>query len=320
MRIGRQLFVFFLFLSLASIGCKPKYRIAEKDLPLPPAVDGGVINGQFVQVDYGFGFPMPPKWIYVPLTAEQEVDEVGRFFDPDREVVVRVSVQLRDPSEKFAESGWLNAMEQDLKNHQFEVVKKDSIVEKKTNGPEKWRVAPFRLTDAKGAAWLDQEWALPKDDMLIAVHVTLPQETADSEAGKKLLKSLEASLSQVTWYLPIGTRGISVGRYELQHFTVAFASALESRSAAKVGGFFDEMYPDRGKWDVWYAQVAGGNPKTFELKAQLSGLIINGDYATASYTLLRKGKDEAKPQKFERSFKLTKKEGAWKIAASLDKE
>jgi HSP20 family molecular chaperone IbpA len=80
------------------------------------------------------------------------------------------------------------------------------------------------------------------------------------------------------------------------------------------------MYPDRGKWDVWYAQVAGGNPKTFELKAQLSGLVINGDYATASYTLLRKGKDEPKPQKFERSFKLTKKEGAWKIAASLDKE
>jgi hypothetical protein len=305
---------------IVSLGCKGKGRMVEKDMPLPPTVDGGVINGQFVQVDYGFGFPLPAKWIYTPLSAEQEVDEVARFTDPTRAMLVRLSVQMRDPSQKFSESAWSDAVELDLKNHQFQTLKKDGSREYKTAGTENWVMKTFRIKDGKNMEWVEEEWALPKDDLLIVAHASIPKETAETENGKKLFKAIEGSLGQITWYLPIGTRGISVGRYELQHLTVAFAKALESRSAARVGNFFDEMYPDKGKWDVWYAQVTAGNPKNFEIQAQLSGLVINGDYATASYTLVRKDKGDAKPQRFEKNFKLTKKEGTWKIAASLDKE
>ncbi len=305
---------------VVSLGCKAKGKIAEKDMPLPPTVDGGVINGQFVQVDYGFGFPVPPKWIYVPLSAEQEVDEVVRFLDPTRAMLVRVSVQMKDSSQKFFESAWSEVVELDLKNHQFKTLKKDPSREWKTTGPENWVMMIFHIRDGKNIEWVEEECALPKDDLLIVARASLPKAAADTENGKILFKAIEASLSQITWYLPIGTRGISVGRYELQHVTAAFGKALESRSAGRIGTFFDEMYPDKGKWDAWYAQVTAGNPKSFELQVQLSGLVINGDYATASYTLIRKDKSEAKPQKFEKNFKLTKKEGAWKIAASLDKE
>jgi hypothetical protein len=48
--------------------------------------------------------------------------------------------------------------------------------------------------------------------------------------------------------------------------------------------------------------------------------VINGDGATASFELIRKDKDGLKPQKFERNFKLAKKDGAWKITLSLDKD
>ena len=253
------------------------------------------------------------------MSAEQEVDEVARFLDPSREMIVRVAVQLRDPSQKFSAKTWADMAELDLKNHQFQIKKKESEEEWKTSDSERWMMIAFHMTDAKGGEWTDEEWALVKEDLLIIIHATLPKETADTEKGKKLFKALEGSLTQITWYLPIGTRGISVERYELQHFTGSFCQALESRSASQVGAFFDEMYPDKAKWNIWYQQVTAGDPKTFDLKTELSGLVINGDYATATFTVTRKDKNSSKPIKSDRSFKLSKKEGTWKITASLDK-
>lgn len=305
---------------LFSAGCKSKSKTALKDLPLPPSVDSGVIAGQYVQVDYGFGFPVPLKWTYLPLSAEQEVDEVARFLDPGHEIIVRVSVQMRDADQKFNGKMWSEQAEQDLKNHQFQITKKDSTQEWKTEGPERWLMVPFRLLDGKGGEWSDEEWALAKDDYLIAVHATLPKKTADTDKGKKLFTAMADSLSRIAWYMPIGTRGISSGRFELQHFTQEFCKVLETKSVVQVGSYFDEMYPEKSKWNAWYQQVTAGNPKTFDLQAQLGGLIINGDYATASFVLIRKNKDDAKPQKFERNFKLAKKDGAWKITLSLDKD
>ena len=318
-------FKLFAVLALAlgllfSAGCKSRSKTTLKDLPLPPSVDGGVVNGQFVQVDYGFGIPVPSKWIYLHLSAEQEVDEVARFLDPDREMIVRVSVQMRDASQKFNGKIWSEQAEQDLKNHQFQISKKDSAQEWKTGGSEKWVMVPFRMVDGRGAEWADEEWALAKDDYLIAVHATLPKKTADTDKGKKLFNAIEDSLSRIVWYMPIGIRGISSGRFELQHFTQEFCKALETKSVVQVGSYFDEMYPDKSKWNTWYQQVIEGNPKTFDLQAQLNGLIINGDYATASFVLVRTNKDDSKPQKFERNFKLAKKDGFWKIALALDKD
>lgn len=308
-------------LTLILTGCHSKGKTALKDLPLPPTVDGGLVNGQYIQVDYGFGIPLPTKWIYLPVSAEQEVDEVARFMDPGKEMLVRLSVLLKDPSQKFNAKIWVDQAEDDLKNHQFQIEKKETVEEWKTDSDENWIMAAFKMTDARNNEWADEECALAKDDYLIVAHMTLPQATAETDHGKKLFLAMKDSLSRITWYMPVGARGISSSRYELQHFTEQFCRALESKSVVRVGGFFDEMYPDKSKWNAWYQQTVAGDPKSFDLQAQLTGLVINGDGATASFVLVRKDKaKDSKPVKLERDFKLAKKDDQWKITLSLDKD
>jgi hypothetical protein len=300
-------------------GCRSKSKFTENTLPLPPAADSGIYDGQFIQTDYGFAFPMPPKWNWLRLSAEQEVDEVARFADNGQNILVRVSVQVLGDSGPLAKKQWEDAAAQDLKNHLFKIQKMDAVEEWKTEDSGPWIEVPFLLADSRGGLWSDQEWALNKGDFLIGVHAMMPQADAESEAGKKLFKELRVALPQIHWYRPIGSMpgDMSIDRFELSQFTEGFRTALESRSLSKVGAYFDDMYPDRTKWNAWYSQAVSGDPKTFELKAELSGLVINGDYATASFTLTRK--DNSQTQKFEKDFNLSKKEGAWKITASLDK-
>jgi hypothetical protein len=302
------------------VGCKSKSKFVENTLPLPPAADSGIYDGQFIQTDYGFAFPLPPKWNWLRLSAEQEVDEVARFADNSQNILVRVSVQIVGDSSSLTKKQWEDAAAQDLKNHLFKIQKMDSTEEWKTEDSGPWIEVPFLLTDPRGSFWSDQEWALNKGDLLIGVHAMMPQETAESEAGKKLFKELRGVLPQIHWYTPIGPRGVSIDRFELRQFTESFQAALESRSLSKVGAYFDDMYPDRAKWNVWYQQAVSGDPKSFDLTAELSGLVINGDYAAASFTLTRKDKSDSHSEKLERSFNLSKKEGAWKITASLDKK
>lgn len=309
----------FLILVLVFSGCKSKPKFEESKLPLPPALDCGVYDGQFVQAEYGFGFPLPAKWLYLRLSADQEVDEVARFCDPARQMVVRVSVQIQGAGDKFSAGGWGDEAEKDLINHQFKIKKREGSKSWKTSDSGSWVAVSFRLTDAKAGEWADEEWALAKDDLVIGVHATLPAKIADTDKGKKLFTTMSESLGQIHWYTPIGPRGISVERFELQHFTEGFRQALESRSLSKTGSFFDEMYPERAKWTAWYQQLTAGDPASYDLKAELSGLVINGDFATVSFSVVRTDKHGAKPQKAERSFKLSKKEGHWEIMSPLDK-
>ncbi len=305
--------VFFTF------GCKSKSKWNEKNLPLPPGADSGLYDGQFVQTDYGFGFPLPSKWLYVRLSAEQEVDEVARFSDADHEMIARISVQVMGDPAGFSKKSWQDASEQDLENHQFKVRKKEPVQEWKTADAGPWIEVPYRVMDARGEEWADEEWALNKGDILIGAHVLMPGDAAGTDKGKKFIKSLQGALTQIHWYMPIGPRGISIDRFELQHFTEDFCRALESRSTAKMGAYFDDMYPDRSKWNEWYQKAVAGEPGSFELKASLSGLVINGDDATATFTLTRLDKGDSHPKKSDRSFKLSKKEGSWKIMYSVDK-
>ncbi len=318
--LSRQLQICFLMLALVlSVGCKAKSRFIENTLPLPPSADSGIYDGQFIQTDYGFAFPLPPKLNWLRLSAEQEVDEVARFSDNSQNFLVRVSVQVLGNSQTLSKKSWEEAAEQDLKNHLFKIQKKDSAQEWKTADSGPWIEISFLLSDPRGGSWTDQEWALNQGDLLIGAHAMQPEEMAESETGQKLFKDLRGALSQIHWYTPIGSRGISIDRFELRQFTESFRSALESRSASKVVAYFDDMYPDRTKWNNWYQQAISGDPKTFELQADLSGLVINGDYAAASFILIRKEKNDSHSEKFEKNFKLSKKEGAWKITASLDK-
>ncbi len=320
-RSNWRLVMLMMALLLISIGCKTKPRFAQNTLPLPPAVDTGVSNGQFVQVDYGFGFPVPTKWVYLKLSADQEVDEVARFSDPGYQMIVRVAVQIADPSLTFSAKSWQADAQQDLTNHQFQVVKVDKTGEWKTGDSLVWIMVPFHVVDYRGQKWLDEEWGLKKDDLVVKVHAIVPETLTGTEKEQKWLKELTSSLSQLDWYTPIGSRGISVDRYELQHFTVNFCGALESGSQTKMNPYFDEMFPGRAQWNSDYQQILISNDqKSLQLKAELAGMVINGDYATATFTLSWMDKRLGKTQKIDKSFNLSKKEGAWKIVGAVEKD
>jgi len=304
------------------VGCKSRSRYSELKLPLPPVADSGVTEDQYVQTQYGFGFPLPSRWHEITLSQDQEVDEVARLADPGRDITVHIAVQLLPPSEKFSKKSWQEACKEDLKARLFRIKREDEIQEWKTLDSHVWVTAPFHAMDQRGDGWLEQDWVLNNGDLLIGVHADMDEDTAGMEKGKKLLKALADALSQIHWYTPIGTRGISLERYELNHFTADFCRALESRSLPRVDHYLDDLYPEKAKWDQWYKDLCSskdGSPA--ELKADLSGLIINEDKstATASFTILKKEKGSAKPQKLDRSFRLAKPEGRWRIQAALGK-
>ena len=312
-----------LFLSclLTGFGCgqKPHYNL--NPLPLPPSEDSGIHNGEYFQAQYGFGFPIPSKWQYIRLSEDQEEDEVARFADPQTILVVRFAVQQMPSGQVFSPKDWFVSVDKDLQARQFRVQSKEGRKEWKTQGSEKWISQAFHVLDVKQKGWVDTEWVLNQGDLLLLVHATLPEDKASMADGKKLRTSLEEALTQIHWYTPIGLRGISPERYELQAFTEGFRQSLETGSLAKTYAFFDDLYPGRAEWAAWYRQTLGGkDPKTLNLKASLGGLIINGENAMASFVLTLTNPATGKPEKLERSFKLSKKERTWKIVEPAGKK
>ena len=170
-----------LLMALVFCGCKSKSKWGESNLPLPPGADTGIYDGQFVQTDYGFGFPLPSKWLYLRLSAEQEVDEVARFSDPTGEMIARVSVQLVGADQDLSKKSWQDASRQDLENHQFKIQKKNSVQEWKTEDSGPWIDVSYLVTDVKGDEWAVEEWALSKGGLLIGVHTLMPSESVGTE-------------------------------------------------------------------------------------------------------------------------------------------
>jgi len=301
---------------LIGFGCEKKPHFTQSTLPLPPSEDSGIQNGEYLQAQYGFAIPVPAKWKYLMLSEDQEVDEVARFTDPQTILVARFAVQLLPADQAFSPKDWSAAVDKDLLARQFQVKTKEGRQEWKTQGTERWISQAFHVLDVKQKSWLDTEWVLNRGDFLLLVHSTLPEDKATTDIGKKTSTALEGALTQIHWYTPIGPRGISPERYELQAFTEGFQQALESGSLEKTYLFFDDLYPARAEWAAWYHQaLSGKTPKTINLKASLGGLIINGENATASFVLNLTNPATGKPQKLERSFKLSKKEKTWKITA-----
>ncbi|HVZ79479.1 MAG TPA: hypothetical protein VHE12_01610 [bacterium] len=301
-------------------GCKSGSRSMEEGLPMPPSAESGVYDGQYIQTEYGFGIPLPPKWSWIRLSAEQEVDEVARITDPHRDLLVRLTVQDRSGDDRLTGKAWAQMAAQDLEDHLFKIEKKGKVEDWKTTGGERWFSASFQVTDTHDRHWAVQEWALERNDLWYGAHGMMLASDAAKDAGKKLFKEMQGALTQIHWYTPIGPRGISIERFELAQFTEDFRAALESRSLVKVNGYLDELFPDRSKWNAWYQQLVSGEPKSFEIKAVSNGLVINGDYAAASWTITRHDLKDDKTEKFEKSFRLSKKEGAWKITSSIERK
>ena len=307
------------FLVCSLWGCGHHARLAENKWPLPPVSDSGLVDGEFLQVDYGFAFPVPAHWSLLRLSEDQEVDEVARISDPGHELIARVTVHLLDQGQAFSLKDWEGQCEQEQQDHQLDLVKKGKTDEWETGDGFAWNIQNYRVADKNKEAWLDQEAVLNRDDLLIWVHTSLDQATAESPKGQKLLKTLQAALSKTHWYMPIGERGISLELYELDHFTADFKDDLESRSTARLTPYFDDLYPQKPQWDAWYQQLVSDVPDKAELTAELSGLVINGEGATAVFTLTKKMKTGGPLQKFEKSFELSKKDGSWKIIAPAGK-
>jgi len=317
MRTGSLPAALVAVLLLAGCGKKEPYK--EMDLPLPPMADTGVEEGSFHQVDYGLGFPAPTKWLFMKVVGDQEADEVARFTDKSRESYLRLFVRHADPDQRFSPKDWFGAKEKDWVEKEYKVKKREDGRDLSAGPSGAWSSSLFHLTDPQRADWTVREWVLPKDDLLIGARISMPARIADKAEGKALLDSAEASLSKIAWFMPIGPRGISLERYELKHFTERFCKALESGSLMRTSVFFDEMYPGRGRWAKWYEGAVGDKPAQNSLKAELSGLIINGDLATASFTLARTPPGAKEPVRTPCKFQLSKKEGSWEIVASLEK-
>jgi hypothetical protein len=310
-----------LALVLFTGGCKNEPPYQQIRLPLPPTVDNRIVEGQYVQADYGFGISLPPKWILVRYSEDQDLDEVARFTDERGFLTARLGVEELRKDQKFSLRVFESDLEKDLTAQQLTVVKKEKPSNLKTVSGDTWWAFSNRAKDARAKEWQDRQWVLNRGDLLIAVRVTLPASQADSDKGRKFLKEIEGGLPQIKWYTPIGPRGISIDRYELQRFTEAFGQALVSRSPVKVNAFFNDMYPAKRNWDAWYNElIAADDPKSFELEASLTGLIIKGDDATASFVIARKNRGEEKPHKFDKAFHLSKREGSWKILSPAEKK
>jgi hypothetical protein len=313
--------VMALAMVFCAAGCKPKPPYQQIRLPLPPTVDNKIVEGQYVQADYGFGFPLPPKWMIVRYSEDQDLDEVSRFTDERGLMAARLGVQELGTGQSFTLKAFEADLEKDLTARQFQLVKKEKGKDLKTDDGTVWRVFSIRAKDARSKEWLEQQWVLNRDNLQIALRVTLPAGQAESDKGIKFLKDLEGGLPHLKWYTPIGARGISIDRYELQRFTEAFGKALLGRSPAKMNVFFNDMYPSKRDWDAWYQKlIAADDPKSFELETTLTGLIIKGDDATASFTITRKNRGEEKPQKFEKAFHLSKREGSWTIVSPAERK
>jgi hypothetical protein len=103
------------------------------------------------------------------------------------------------------------------------------------------------------------------------------------------------------------------------HFTADFSKALDSQSAVRIGGYFDDMFSGKAKWDQWYkGLISSKDNSPVKLQTSLSGLVINGDHATASFTIVKTGSSGS--EKFDKSFRLSKGEGHWKIMSALEKK
>ena len=300
-------------------GCGPRSHVTENQLPLPPVSDSGLWNGDFIDVDYGFAIPVPAHWSLLRLSEDQEVDEVARFSDPGHELIARVTVHLLDSSQAFSLKEWEGQCEQELQDNQLSLIKKGDSDDWDAGDGSSWAIQNYRVADKSNEAWLDQEAVLHRADLLIWVHTSLNQATADTPQGQKLLKTLQAGLTKIHWYTPIGERGISLELYELDHFTANFRNDLEGRSTARLTPYFDDLYPRKPQWDAWYQQLVSDVPDKASLTVELSGLVINGETATAVFSFTKKMKAGGPVQKLEKSFVLSKKDGSWKIAAPAGK-
>jgi hypothetical protein len=318
-RHRRAALLLALTLGLSGVGCRSKSGLERNQLPLPPAADSGLVNGEFLQTDYGFSIPVPAHWSLLRLSEDQEVDEVARFSDPGQFLIARVTVHLVDPSQDFSDKDWDTQCLQQFKDRQLELVKKGASNKIATPDGLDWAIQNYRLADRSKEGWLDQEWVLRRDDLLLWIHVSLDQATADSSKGKKLLETLQENLSKIHWVTPIGERGISLGLYELDNFTAALGADFQRGNTIRVNSYFGDLYPGKPQWDDWYQKFMADVPGQADLKVELTGMVINGDNATVLFTFTKKEKSGGPVQKVEKGFVLSKKDGSWKIVAPVTK-
>jgi hypothetical protein len=301
--------------------CKKEPPFQEIHLPLPPTVDNKVVEGQYVQADYGFGFPLPPKWFMVHYSEDQDLDEVARFTDDRGILVARLGVQELRKDQKFSLRAVETDLEKDLTDRQLAVAKKEMNNDLKTEDGNAWWSVSVRAKDERAKEWQVRQWVLNREDLVITVRVNLSASQADSDRGRKFLKGIEENLPRFKWYTPIGPRGISIDRYELARFNEAFCNALASCSPAKVNVFFNDLYPKKRDWDAWYKElITAEDPKSFTLEASLTGLVIKSDDATASFAIYRKNAGDETPHRFDKAFHLSKREGSWKIISPVEKK
>lgn len=300
----------------AVFGCR-FHRHTEESLPLPPAGDSGLVNGCYLQAEYGFSVPVPKGYVtYAPNPDDQAADDFDewiRFADTKKEVMTRLMTQDLPDDGKLSTSDLKKTVEKVFEEGDYQVTGVGRTLQWSA-GDDRWTVIPYDLKDAVKKEWRTWACALQHRDFIIWVRATLPLASAGKGAGDQVLASLKESLSATKWYCPVGSRGISLEHYELQKFDADFTKALASGSVNRTLAYFDETSPARYQWVDRFRKILGGaEPKGGEgadgpatLIVRGAGMVINGKHASIFYTI-QKGKENTKV-----GFRLSR-ESRWNI-------
>ncbi len=335
-RIAPRIFL-ALLCALSVFACTHKSFEERQNLPMPPVGDSGVVEGTYVQTDYGFGLPLPAKWL--AFAAGEDWDELVRLSDPDRRMNAGLFARWLYENEKFRLNDWLIEIEKAYEKEGTQAKRGEKTVTWSVPGGYQWQVVTYELKDAVNREWVDRLCVLRRDDLLIWSRARTLKKDAVRADTPKLVEALKESFSKIHWYLPVGSRGISLENYELKKFTQGFTEGVESRSSVRLTRYFDDACPGRERWLVWYRDFVKEGPKgspavskdsrrtpersknssdAVTIQTELEGMIIQGRSATVAFRLFRK--EGAESTEAHQAFRLSKAEGSWKIVELISKE
>lgn len=299
-----------LFLSSCNKGGRETGR---EDLPFPPAAETGVQEGEFLLVEYGLRLPLPEKW-KVQHVSETDSEDVLRASSPDGKTILQVKIR---PLGAAAKPDLETELRNEYKGLEWSWERK---------GARKWNAAGgeadvsfWRVKEPGGLEWDAAEVTLPRKDFWVWIRA---RRRAGPEARPlaEVLEPWKKALEKASWFWPVGPRGISRERYELEVFGNAFVEALRKGNPEAVEGFFGDLYPERPEWRKWYKNfVETAGKESFEVER--AGLVIDGKEAVLDLEFRRPGgKEGVEPVRERKAFRLSKREGPWKIVEPYEKQ
>lgn len=290
--------------------------VQQPTLPLPPIENTGTYHHQFIDTQYGFGIPLPPYWeSWKPFYLN--LSEVGYFTDPARQISVQVLVEQTDASEPFSAAEFIKDQKTSFHGTELQWEVTPTTQTLVTSNPKRaWTIIAFQIEDYAEQTWERRYYVLKWGNILLVVQAQMKKSLYIQPEGQKIIQALTQSLSQITWYLPIGSRGIPRSCYELDKIKHQLMEGMKSFSDRDVQIYFSPISMDAAKWRDWYRQFIGSDSAhNAQIHVKFFGLVINHQEASMAFLITKKGL-----RSFPKShpvylikFRFSKKSGHWQI-------